>query len=205
MRWVAVVPVKALPSAKSRLAPRSDGQRERLALAFARDTIEAALGTEVIDEVVVVTSDPRADDALRGPGVVILAEPQPPDLNAALASAAALAAERDTSRGVVALCADLPALQGADLGAALRLAEPYARSFVADASGVGTTLLAAGPGHVLSPRFGARSAALHTGSGAEPLPGALSSLRQDVDSPEDLAAAVALGVGRWTASALGLH
>ena len=38
-----------------------------------------------------------------------------------------------------------------------------------------------------------------------PLTGGLPSVRQDVDSPADLAAAVGLGVGSWTgSSALGL-
>lgn len=205
MRWVAVVPVKALPSAKTRLAAWSAVEREQLALAFARDTVEAALAVDAIREVVVVTSDARVSAALRGPGVVLVDEPEPSGLNAALVAGAAIARHREISSGVLALCADLPALRHGDLTEALAAAEPYARAFVADASGEGTTLLSAGPGQALDPLFGPGSAARHGSSGARALPDPLTSLRRDVDSPDDLSVAVALGVGRWTASALRLH
>ncbi len=77
------------------------------------------------------------------------------------------------------------------------------RWFVADAAGTGTTLLAAGPGVELEPHFGAGSALRHEESGAMPVRAELASLRRDVDTEEDLAAARELGVGEHTARALG--
>ena len=71
------------------------------------------------------------------------------------------------------------------------------RGFVADAEGVGTTLLAAAPGTPLQPRFGADSARAHRDSGAVALP-APAALRRDVDTPADLREALRLGVGPRT-------
>jgi 2-phospho-L-lactate guanylyltransferase len=64
---------------------------------------------------------------------------------------------------------------------------------------VGTTLLAAPPGQRLAPAFEGASRARHLAGGARELlvPG-VESVRRDVDTPEDLAAAVALGVGPRT-------
>lgn len=205
MGWTVVVPVKALPTAKSRLGAGPDRGRETLALAFARDTVSAVLGTDGVDEVLVVTSDQRVAAALTGPRVVLTGEPPGTGLNAALAHGAEVARARPGTDGVVALCADLPALRPAELAEALRAAADHGRAYLADAAGTGTTLLSAGRGHVLDPRFGERSAMAHALSGAVPLDGSWPSLRRDVDSPEDLDDAVDLGVGVWTSAALGLH
>ena len=101
------------------------------------------------------------------------------------------------------LSADLPALRPAELTAALAAAAAHARSFVPDAAGGGTTLLAAAPGVPADPRYGAGSAAAHRASGAVPLTGDWPSLRRDVDTAADLLAAAALGLGpatrAWTA------
>jgi 2-phospho-L-lactate guanylyltransferase len=68
-----------------------------------------------------------------------------------------------------------------------------------DRAGTGTTLLAAAPGAALTPAYGAGSRAVHLASGAVELPGA-AGLRLDVDTPDDLAAALLLGVGAATAA-----
>ena len=89
---------------------------------------------------------------------------------------------------------DLPALRAADLLAALRQAPVAGRSFVRDADGSGTTLLAAGPRSRLGPLFGPDSARRHLASGARELDAA-ASLRCDVDSAADLRRCLELGVG----------
>ena len=76
---------------------------------------------------------------------------------------------------------------------------------MADAAGIGSTLLTARPGVELGPRFGERSRAAHRSSGAVELaasPGALAGLRRDVDTEVDLWDAVRLGVGPATTDAL---
>jgi 2-phospho-L-lactate guanylyltransferase len=72
--------------------------------------------------------------------------------------------------------------------------------FVPDAAGVGTTLYAAPPGAQFRPMFGGASRARHAAAGAAELAlDGIDGLRQDVDTPDDLRAAVALGVGPRTA------
>ena len=62
MQWTLVIPLKPLARAKSRLADTAaDGLRPGLALAFAQDTVAAALACPAVRDVAVVT-----DDALAG-------------------------------------------------------------------------------------------------------------------------------------------
>jgi 2-phospho-L-lactate guanylyltransferase len=125
-------------------------------------------------------------------------------LNQALNHGAAVAAREFPDHGVVALSADLPALRPAELTAALA-ACGTGRSFVIDLPGTGTTMLTASPGVPLDPRFGVGSALAHQASGAVPVDlVAIDSVRRDVDTAADLAQAVQLGVGPWTAEMMSL-
>jgi 2-phospho-L-lactate guanylyltransferase len=119
-------------------------------------------------------------------------------LNAALAEAAEHAVHRWPADGVAALVGDLPALRPAELATALAAATEHPQSFVPDAAGTGTTLLAATPGSSLRPAFGLDSAARHT-AWAVPLDAA-PGLRHDVDTAADLRSAAALGLGPATSA-----
>ncbi|MFB8419075.1 2-phospho-L-lactate guanylyltransferase, partial [Streptomyces albidoflavus] len=84
--WSLVVPLKPLVLAKSRLAPALDGAaRARLALAFAQDTVAAALACAAVRDVVVVTDDARAGAALAALGARVTEDTPAAGLNAALA------------------------------------------------------------------------------------------------------------------------
>jgi 2-phospho-L-lactate guanylyltransferase len=128
-------------------------------------------------------------------------------LNAALRHGAAIAARRWPGTGLAALTADLPAVTPAELAAALRTARtvvtvntgPGPAAFVPDAAGVGTTLYAVPPGAEFRPLFGGASRARHAAAGATELGLASGTgLRRDVDTPDDLREALALGVGPFT-------
>jgi 2-phospho-L-lactate guanylyltransferase len=150
----------------------------------------------------VVTDDPLAGAALAAAGAAWLRDLPRAGLNAAFAHGARRAV-RGPVRGTAALAADLPAVRPAELAAALDAAAGSAgRAYVADAAGTGTVLLTALWGLDLDPRFGPGSAAAHAHSGAAALAGDWPGLRRDVDTPADLAAAVALGVGPYTAELL---
>lgn len=193
--WGVVVPVKRLAVAKSRLASFGDQQRQALALAFAADVVLAAVA---VAQVLVVTDDERAAALLTSLGAIVVADGPDAGLNPALAHGADLLKARSPQLGIATLSADLPALRAPDLAAALRAVGAGQQAFVVDHSGLGTTLLAAAPGVRLVPAFGAGSRQAHLSSGALELVAA-ESLRLDVDTPADLAAAVALGVGPHTA------
>jgi 2-phospho-L-lactate guanylyltransferase len=193
------VPAKPLRAAKSRLAAYADDQRADLALAFAGDTVEAALRASRVARVVAVTTDPLLASALSALGARVAGDEPGGGLNAALAHGAALARREHPELGVAALSADLPALRPADLDEALRVAARHDRAFVADTPLIGTTMLAVRPGRPLSPRFGGPSRAAHLASGAHEIDvPALDSLRRDVDTPDDLAAALRIGAGPRT-------
>jgi 2-phospho-L-lactate guanylyltransferase len=202
MRWRLVVPVKELPHAKTRLAPATGEHRTGLALAFAADTVRAALACAEVDGVLVVTDDALVSAAVRAEGAETVPD-TPGGLNRALERGATAAAGRWPRSGVAALSADLPALRSAELARVLREAARHPRAFLPDAAGIGTTLLAAAPGIPLAPAFGGRSRARHRASGAYELALAdVDSVRRDVDTGEDLAAAAELGVGPRTAGVL---
>ncbi|WP_245834133.1 2-phospho-L-lactate guanylyltransferase [Streptomyces aidingensis] len=224
--WVLVVPLKPLRLAKSRLAAAAgDELRPALALAFALDTVAAALRCPAVAGVLVVTEDPAAGERLRGLGgppggtgvpegrVAVLPDGPGRGLNAAVTHgvrAVRAGAGPSGARGgrapVAALNADLPALRPEELARVLGAAAGHARSFLADAAGSGTTLLAVAPGTEPAPAFGPHSRARHLASGAVELaPPGVAGARQDVDTGDDLRAALALGAGPHTTAAVCGH
>ncbi|MEU5096008.1 2-phospho-L-lactate guanylyltransferase [Streptomyces sp. NPDC020996] len=203
MQWTLVIPVKPLARAKSRLSDTADdGLRPGLALAFAQDTVAAALACPAVGHVAVVTDDALAGRELAALGARIVAGEPGGGLNPALAHAAAAVRAARPGGAVATLNADLPALRPAELSRVLDAAAEFPRAFLADAAAIGTTVLAAAPGRELRPEFGADSRARHRASGAAELTlDAVDSVRQDVDTGDDLRAALSLGVGPRTAAA----
>jgi 2-phospho-L-lactate guanylyltransferase len=173
-------------------------RRTATSLAFAVDVVTAALRAAGVRQVLVVTDDPGAAETLAAVGARVVADVPDAGLNPALTHGIELL-RADPGLGVATLSADLPALQPADLAAALASVPDGGRAFVADAANTGTTLLAAAPGAVLTPGYGEGSRAVHLASGALQLPGT-PGLRLDVDTPEDLLEALRLGVGAATAA-----
>lgn len=198
-RFGVIVPVKPPAVAKSRLGRLGEGVRRELAAAFAADTVEAAMSASRVALVLAVTDDHRLAAELRTLGAQVMPDGAVDDLNESLAQAAAELARRDPSLRPTAMCADLPALRPAELDRALEAATGHDLAFVADADGVGTTLLTAVDLSTFRPGFGGGSRAVHLAYGAVALdvPG-IDSLRRDVDTPGDLAAALRLGIGART-------
>ena len=195
----------------------------QLARCMALDTI-AALATAT-DEVLVVTDQSDFATALSEHGITARVVNEPPQLqradersggegesslNAALAYGDRLL--RATGVDVVLACVgDLPALRPGSVRQVLSSAAELAiagrpRSFVADHTGQGTTMMIA---HevALDPRFGrgtmGGSAERHRLSGAVPITAADAiDARWDVDSLGDLHVVAGLGVGPRTAALL---
>lgn len=204
--WTVVLPVKVLARAKSRLAVLAGSRRADLALALASDTVSAVVACPEVARVIVVTSDAKAGSRLAALGAVVVPDEPDDGLNAALRRGAAMASDRWPDSGIAALAADLPALRPGELGRALRAASAEAGgvAFVPDAAGIGTTMYAVAPGTVFRPMFGGASRARHASAGAVELSlDGVPGLRRDVDTPEDLRAAVDLGAGFRTAAVAG--
>ncbi len=195
--WTLVVPVKGGPGAKSRL-----GGSAALALAMSLDCVDATLGAHSVGRVVVVSADDHVREQVARLGAeVVVQGPRAPGL----AAAVLLGIEHaETPPGPTAvLLGDLPALRASDLDAALALvgrslAQGAVQVLVPDAEGTGTVLLAASSPRALRPSFGPGSAARHAQAGASRLDLAIPGLRRDVDTAQDLAAALHLGMGTHT-------
>lgn len=196
-RYAVILPVKRPAVAKSRLAELGDDARRTLAGAFAADTADAARRSERVACVLVMTDDHLLAADLSAAGADVVPDGAGSDLNAALVQAAAEALRRRPGLRVAALCADLPALRPDDLTLALDAAPADRMGFVADADGIGTTLVTAPDLDTFRPRFGPDSRELHLDAGAAEIDvEGVASLRRDVDTPEHLREALAHGVGR---------
>jgi 2-phospho-L-lactate/phosphoenolpyruvate guanylyltransferase len=200
-RFAALVALKRTEHAKSRLDSMPDPLRRRLAWTMAVDTLRALAA---VVPVIVISNQPGLDARLRAERVAarVLPESHLVGVNAALehGERAARAAGFD---GVLAAVGDLPSLRAESVRVVLEAARRHPRTFLADASGIGTTMLIA-VGTPLDPHFQGRSAAAHRASGAislvaDDLGGPLADARRDVDDEVDLADAARLGLGPATA------
>jgi 2-phospho-L-lactate guanylyltransferase len=198
----AVLAIKPIEHAKSRLAV-PDPLRRRLAWTMALDTLSALC--RGLPHVLVVSDQPALEARLRRAGlaVEVISESGHVGMNSALTyGALRLHAQGFTS--ILACVGDLPALRPESVARVLDASRPHPRSFVADASGVGTTMLVAHDVE-LAPQFQGRSAAAHHASGAvslaaEAIGSPVADARCDVDTEADLAAAIGLGVGAATSA-----
>jgi 2-phospho-L-lactate guanylyltransferase len=180
--WTVVVPVKGTASAKSRFGGPADA-RAALARAMALDTVEAVLRARRVTAVIVVTG---SDDAAQFESLGARVVREKP--GAGLIGAIGVGITHAGEGNVAVLLGDIPALDHAELDAALAAAADVERAMVPDAEGTGTVLTTARAGvqHVLA--FGSGSNAAHRAAGYVPLDvPATSGLRRDIDTPEQLA------------------
>src|SRR4051794_30900093 len=84
-RLLAVIPVKPLRVAKSRLRGAvPDAVHSALVLAMARDTVAAVLACPLVERVLVVSDDPRVRDAVTTLGAQCVPDEPDAGLNAAI-------------------------------------------------------------------------------------------------------------------------
>lgn len=184
MTVIALIPVKDLDQAKTRLTPAlDDPARRELVLAMLHDVLDAALGCAAIDSVAVVTRDPLVLALAASLGAEGMREPG--GLNEALDAAARRVAGAGATR-VVVIAADLPFARADGIASVI---ENDAAVALVPSKDSGTNALACAPA-AFAFAFGPDSAARHeaaahaTGLRAERL--ALPDLVLDIDTPEDL-------------------
>lgn len=192
MRATAVLPVKRFGEAKRRLAAGIDEQRrEALVAAMLEDTLEAIEGSRAIEQTIVVTGDPRAQEIIAASSAEVL--PDPADEGHVVAAMAGIArAQVDGAPCVVLLPGDCPLLEPKELD---RLLTGIPSSFVAvvpDRHGSGTNALVLSPPNAIQPAFGEGSCARHVAAAREAnVPFTveeLPSLALDLDTPADVIA-----------------
>jgi 2-phospho-L-lactate guanylyltransferase len=187
MRTAAVLPIKSFARAKARLgdAVRAPDRAE-LAAAMAADVLAALVAVEGLDDVVVVTAEPRAASAAEAVGAVVVHDPEEAGQSAAARRGVATAAARGAER-VLLVPGDCPALAPDEVDELLAT-EPPGVTIVPDRHGTGTNALLLAPPGALDPAFGPNSFARHVErAGAAGRVAELPSLALDVDTPADLA------------------
>ncbi|WP_166396296.1 coenzyme F420-0:L-glutamate ligase [Rubrobacter marinus] len=168
MSLYAVVPVKDLAGAKSRLGPVLDPRgRATLTLTMMRNVLSALREAEV-ERAYVVSPDPDVLDAARAAGATPLRQ-RSRGMNPALEEAR----ERAVADGATSLLvfpADLPLLRAADVEAVVGAGDGGRGRLAAvapDAAGKGTNGLLLSPPDALPFLFGADSFAAHLGAAGE--------------------------------------
>ena len=218
----ALVPIRGLESAKTRLGGDLDAEERRdLVVDLLRRTLRATRDSRRITGTIVVTMDPDAAGIARDHRAIGLVE-RAPGLNGAITAARSVAIARGAT-AVLILPADLPAIDAeavddvVDAGArAVSLPGDSAAQdddgarrpdaivvLVGDRHGSGTNALLVSPPGIIDPAFGPASrdlhgaAALASGATFVELDGPLAL---DVDTVEDLVDAEArLGATLGTA------
>jgi 2-phospho-L-lactate guanylyltransferase len=194
----AIVPVKTLAEAKSRLAAvLSPAQRRDLVLAMFEDVLDALAATPGVDAVLVVTADREVSELANRKGAEVLHEERPVGLNAALSFGAAGAKRRGAAR-VLFIPADLPFATPAEIGKVMAAADPSGHHhpvIVPARDGNGTNALLLSPPDALPPSFGLGSFERHCAQaralGLSPRTMQLAGLALDIDEPADLARLIA--------------
>jgi 2-phospho-L-lactate guanylyltransferase len=204
---VAVVPVKALAAAKSRLAPAlSEALRRRLVLAMLADVLTALAGLASVAETLVVTPDPDVAAAARAAAAIPLAEPADGGLDAAVVAGLAEARRRGARRLLI-LPGDIPLLATSELEALLAAtAGPTGAALAASLDGTGTNGVALRAERTFEPAYGEGSLARHrtrlAHEGTLPPVLALPGAARDIDEVADLALLRPLARYGWLAAAL---
>ena len=183
----AVIPVKRLPDAKSRLSGYlSEFQRAQLVLALLHRTIGVLQSVGEIDRVAVVTEDRELTDAVTDVDWL----PDPGGLNPSLV----LGAEWATRRGARALLivpCDLPLLEERDVQALLDVSRGTPSIAIAETRDGGTGALFLAPPGILAPRFGPDSFRRHLAAArAAAIPASIvrrTGFSRELDTVEDLA------------------
>ncbi len=185
---LAVLPVKSLDLAKTRLAPALSAiDRRRLMLAMVTDVLTALRRSEHVARVVVVTDDRDVRHRSEAEGALVVS-----DESASSHSAAALrgiAASATPLDRVFLAPGDCPLLTEQDLATLLGRPQPPV-VIVPDRHGDGTNALLLDPPDAIEPSFGVGSCARHEAlareAGLSSAVLAITSLTLDIDTPDDL-------------------
>lgn len=190
MATLAILPVKTFGDSKQRLETAlSSIVRRALAEAMFTDVLNALRRAGSLIEILVVTTDERAQRIAGSHGAQVL-DAHETGHSAAAAEGIAYALARSYDR-VLLIPGDCPTLRAHDLEALLAAPhQQHSAVIVADRHGDGTNALLLTPPDCLTPSFGPGSCERHVAA-AESAGIAVSvvsvpSLEFDVDTPEDL-------------------
>ncbi len=187
----AIVPVKPLRTAKSRLsAVLTKDEREILSQQMLINTLDLLREVKEIERTLVVSRDTKALSIARKHGARTVTENGAPELNNALARATVVAQQYDIS-GVLVIPADLPLMRVDDVEKLIgRATDPPVVVIAPDRHGRGTNALLSSPPGLIEYDFGTDSFERHVArakaAGVRLVVCENPSIGLDVDLPEDL-------------------
>src|SRR5450755_4476403 len=191
MTTIAVLPIKSLDEAKSRLRDHLDPTpRRALVEAMFSDVLVALRRAKLVDQVLVVSSDHGAQRIAGGYGATVLEEPDSGH-NDAASQGVREATELGADRALL-VPGDCPLLDPQEIDELIGRPAP-ARSvlIIPDRHGAGTNALLLTPPDALAPSFGPGSCQRHVSdadaAGIVNEVVTVPGLALDVDTPEDLA------------------
>jgi len=140
MTVFAIIPVKRLENAKSRLSPLlTDDERKQFCLKMLEDILKTVKSTKRINQTVVVSNDPEVFHVAKNFDTAYLKE-RKTGLNEAVSEAIGWCIERGAT-SVLVLPADIPSVTPADLNRMLALGEKASMVISPSRSGKGTNAL----------------------------------------------------------------
>lgn len=186
----AVVPVKRLDRAKSRLAGVLDvEQRAILAAAMLRDVLETIAASSQVAGTIVVTADPAAASLARLCGAEPLRDRRGDGLDDAIRQGTGRA-RSNGARGVLVLPGDVPLIDTGEIGEICAALARTGSAIVPATRDGGTNALAAAPPDHLRPSFGEGSFQRHlaamAAAGLSPSVLRLAGTGHDIDVAGDL-------------------
>lgn len=190
MTTLAILPIKTLDDAKTRLAEELDPRpRRALVEAMFSDVLVALRRAKLVDQVLVVSRDHNAQRIAGGYGAMV-ADDEDTGHNDAALRGIARATELGFER-VLLVPGDTPLLDPTELDALIgrEVAPPFVL-IVPDRHGTGTNALLLQPPDAMKPSFGPGSHDRHhrhaSASGITAHTVEVPSLALDLDTPEDL-------------------
>jgi len=186
----AIIPVKPLKNAKSRLSVvLTPDQRYNLAQAMFRHVLDVVSTVQPITGVVVISRDTKALSVARDLGAKTIQESAGSDLNPALLRATAVV-KMWRADAVLILPADLPFIHADDIKGLIRVSAENSVVLSTDADGDGTNALLVRPPGLIEYAYGKGSFHKHIENahrvGADVISYHSDRLSLDIDYPEDL-------------------
>lgn len=197
----AIVPIKSLERAKTRLASvLSADERRELMLALARDVLTALAGSRLLTGVLIVSRAAEADALAQSFSTERFQESPGADLPESLAQASRHLEQAYGSDGDLILPADLPLLTADTIDTLIsdhQAKGPQAVTVVPDDVRIGTNALLCSPPGKIPYLFDGRSFRPHVdaayAAGVTPTIAQPVEVELDIDTPDDLRALLSSG------------
>lgn len=191
MNTFAIVPVKRFENAKTRLSSMLDkDDRIRLSYLMLEDTLKILSGVSSLTQLLIVSTDKRAEEIATKHGANFLFEEKEKGVNSAVALADSYCM-KEAADATIVIPHDLPLLVAIDVSRACELAENESRCIVICPSlrYDGTNMLLRKPPSVIATFYDTDSYNMHVKAAIKlgiPVKHLLSkTVMYDIDTPED--------------------